>query len=180
MSRIGRLPITLNDKVSVTFKDRVVEVKGPLGTLTQSIPNDKIDLEIKDNTITVIRLNEEKSVKSAHGLYRALIYNMVKGVETPYSKNLIIKGVGYKAKMQGTTLNLEVGYSHPVDVQSPEGVTINCVSVNEIEVKGIDKNKVGQCAANIRAIRRPEPYHGYGIRYKDENIARKEGKKASK
>ena len=180
MSRIGRLPVQLNDKVSVSFNDRVVTVKGPLGTLSQDIPNEKINLEIEGNELKVVRLSEEKTVKAAHGLYRALIQNMVKGVETPFSRNLVIKGVGYKAKMQGTTLNLEVGYSHTVDVPSPEGVALSCVSATEIEVKGIDKNKVGQCAANIRAIRKPEPYHGYGIRYKDEDIIRKEGKKAGK
>lgn len=180
MSRIGRLPITLSDKITASMDGRVVTVKGPLGTLSQEIANPDINVEIAKSEIVLTRNNEEKVVKSAHGLYRSLIANMAIGVEKGYSKNLIINGVGYKAVMQGKKLVLNVGYSHPVNIESPEGITIECVSNVEISVKGIDKDKVGQCAANIKATRKPEPYHGYGVRYKDEIILRKEGKTAGK
>jgi large subunit ribosomal protein L6 len=180
MSRIGRLPITLTDKVKAEIEGNVITVTGPLGKLSQEIENPDIKVEIADGAIHVTRANEQKSVKSAHGLYRSLIANMVEGVEKGYSKNLIIAGVGYKAAMQGNRLVLNVGYSHPVNIDAPEGITIECVSNTEISVKGIDKTKVGQCAANIKAVRKPEPYHGYGVRYKDETILRKEGKTAGK
>lgn len=180
MSRIGRLPVTFSEKIKASMDGRTIKVSGPLGELTQTIENDNIDVAIKDNQISVTRKNENKETKSAHGLYRALIANMVNGVEKGYSKNLILNGVGYKATMQGKKLVLNVGYSHPVNIVSPEGVTLECVTATEVSVKGIDKTKVGQCAANIKAVRKPEPYHGYGIRYKDETILRKEGKAAGK
>ncbi len=180
MSRIGRAPIKLGAGVSVEFKDRVVTVKGPLGTLSRKIENDKINLTIEGDVVHVTRSSEEKAVKAAHGLYRALIYNMVVGVEKGYAKNLIINGVGYKAVQQGNKVVLTVGYSHTVDVVPPEGVKLEVVSPTEVSVKGIDKELVGQFAADIKSIRKPEPYHGYGIRYKDETILRKEGKTAGK
>lgn len=180
MSRIGRLPIKLNKGIEVTCNDSLVTVKGPLGTLTQPIENDKIVVKIEDGTVHVSRLSEAKEVKAAHGLYRALIYNMVVGVEKGYEKSLIINGVGYKAVQQGTKVVLSVGYSHTVDVVPPEGITVTAVSVTEVNVKGISKELVGQFAAEIKAIRKPEPYHGYGIRYKTETIRRKEGKTAGK
>lgn len=180
MSRIGRLPVELTDKVKASMEGRTITVNGPLGTLSQDIENADIDVEIKEKEILVTRKNEIKETKAAHGLYRALIANMVTGVDKGYSRNLILNGVGYKAQMQGNKLVLNVGYSHPVNIDSPQGITIECVSLTEVAVKGIDKTKVGQCAADIKAVRKPEPYHGYGIRYKDETILRKEGKTAGK
>lgn len=180
MSRIGRLPVALTGKVKAELSGSVITVTGPLGTLSQEIQNPKINVEITPKEIQVTRATEEKEVKAAHGLYRALIANMVQGVEKGYSKNLLIEGVGYKAVMQGAKLVLNVGYSHPVNIEAPEGIKLECVSNTEISVKGIDKNKVGQCAADIKAVRKPEPYHGYGVRYKDETIVRKEGKTAGK
>ncbi len=180
MSRIGRAPIKLAAGVGVEFKDRVVTVKGPMGTLSRKIENDKINVEVSGDTVHVTRMSEEKSVKAAHGLYRALIQNMVTGVEKGYTKNLIINGVGYKALQQGEKVVLSVGYSHTVDVVPPAGIKLEVVSATEISVKGIDKELVGQFAADIKSIRKPEPYHGYGIRYKDETILRKEGKTAGK
>ena len=160
MSRIGRAPIKLNQGISVDYAAGVVTVKGPLGTLTQKIENDKISVEVVNGEVHVKRASEAKNVKAAHGLYRALIHNMVVGVEKGYSKNLIINGVGYKAVAQGNKVVLSVGYSHTVDVIAPEGLKVEVVSPTE--------------------IRKPEPYHGYGIQYKDETILRKEGKTAGK
>ena len=180
MSRVGRLPIALGENIKVAFNQGVVEVKGPLGTLAQAIRNDNINVEISEKEVVVTRSSEEKTVKSAHGLYRSLIQNMVTGVEKGYSKNLILKGVGYKSRMQGDTLILDVGYSHPVEIKAPEGITITCINPTEVEVKGIDKTLVGQIAASIRATRKPEPYHGYGIRYRGEDVPHKEGKKVGK
>lgn len=180
MSRIGRLPIKIVDGVNVSFADGIVTVKGKLGTLTQAIENKDITVEITDGVVHVKRANELKATKAAHGLYRALIFNMVEGVTKGYEKSLVIAGVGYKAQIENKNLVLNVGYSHPVTVVAPEGITFACPTLTEISVKGIDKVLVGQTAANIKAIRKPEPYHGYGIRYKDETILRKEGKTAGK
>ncbi len=180
MSRIGRNPIKVPQNVKVEYANNVVTVSGPLGTLTQAIENSKINVAIEGDVVTVSRVSEAKEVKAAHGLYRALIQNMVVGVEKGYSKNLIISGVGWKAVAQGDKVVLSVGFSHTVDVVAPAGLKIEVVSPTEISIKGIDKVKVGQFAADIKAIRKPEPYHGYGIRYKDETIARKEGKTAGK
>lgn len=179
MSRIGRLPITIPEKVQVKVESGIVTVTGPLGTLSQEIANENILVEVDGKTVHVKRLNEQKATKAAHGLYRALISNMVTGVSKGFEKRLLFSGVGYKAQMQGTSLVLNVGYSHPVTVPAPEGIKI-AMDGAEIVVSGIDKTAVGQCAASIKAIRRPEPYHGYGIRYKDEVILRKEGKTAGK
>lgn len=179
MSRIGRLPIKL-EGVKVDFKDRVFTVTGPLGTLTQVIENPKINVSIDGAVLHVTRASEEKEVKAAHGLYRALIFNMVTGVTKGYSKNLVIAGVGYKAVAQPGKIVLSLGLSHTVDVVAPEGIKIDVISPTELSVKGIDKEAVGQVAANIKSLRKPEPYHGYGIHYKDETIIRKEGKTAGK
>lgn len=180
MSRIGRLPIKLGEKTTAKFENGIITVTGPLGTLTQAIENSKISVAIEGNIITVTRASEDKEVKAAHGLYRALIQNMVTGVEKGYEKSLIINGVGYKATAQGNKIVLNVGYSHTVDVVAPEGIKVDVVAPTELKVSGISKEKVGQFAAEIKAIRKPEPYHGYGIRYKDETIIRKEGKTAGK
>ena len=176
MSRIGRLPIKIENGVTVTFDSGVVTVKGKLGTLTQKIENEHIKVSVDDGMVHVTRDNELKATKAAHGLYRALIANMVNGVTNGFKKGLVIAGVGYKVQTTGKELVLNVGYSHPVKMEAPEGITFECPSITEITVKGIDKELVGQTAANIKAVRKPEPYHGYGIHYSDETILRKEGK----
>ena len=180
MSRIGKLPIKLEDGAKVSVEGNVVTVTGKLGTLTQVIENKDINVAVENDHVVVTRNNELKATKAAHGLYRAIIHNMVVGVTKGYSKGLAIAGVGYRAQLNGKDLVLNVGYSHPVNVACPAGITFECPNQTEITVKGIDKVLVGQTAANIKAIRKPEPYHGYGIRYKDETILRKEGKTAGK
>ncbi len=178
MSRIGSMAITLPNNIKASKSGNTVSIEGPLGKLSREIKNDDIQVKINEKEINVTRKNNKKVTKSAHGLYRSLIANMVEGVEKGFSKSLILNGVGYRASMQGNKLVLNVGYSHPVNIVAPEGISIECTSATEVTVKGIDKIKVGQCAADIRAVRAPEPYHGYGIRYKDETILRKEGKAA--
>ncbi len=176
MSRIGRLPVKIEEGVTVTVEGNVVTVKGKLGTLTQVIENKDVFVNVENGHVHVTRDNELKTTKAAHGLYRALIHNMVVGVTKGYTKSIVIAGVGYKVALKGNDLVLNVGYSHPVNFVCPEGIKFECPTATEITVKGIDKNLVGQTAANIKAIRKPEPYHGYGIMYKDETIIRKEGK----
>ncbi len=180
MSRIGRLPVKIPEGVKVSVADNIVTVEGKLGKLTQVIENKDIAVKIENGHVEVTRDNELKTTKAAHGLYRSLIANMVEGVSKGYQKGLVIAGVGYKAQVVGKDLVLNVGFSHPVNVAAPAGITFECPSITEITVKGIDKVLVGQIAANIKAIRKPEPYHGYGIRYSDEFILRKEGKTAVK
>lgn len=180
MSRIGRLPVALKAGITAEFKNGVVTVKGPKGTLTQPIENKHINVTVEGNQVHVTRDSEAKEVRAAHGLYRALIHNMVVGVEQGYKKEMVLAGVGYKAVQQGNKVVLSVGYSHTVDVVPPEGITVKVTSATEFVIEGIDKTKVGQFAADVKRIRKPEPYHGYGIRYKDETIIRKEGKKAGK
>ena len=176
LSRIGRLPVAIPAGVTVNVSDdQVVTVKGPKGELSQKV-DACIKVEVKDNAICLLCDTEEKSVKAKHGLYRALVQNMVKGVVEPYSKSLILKGVGYKAVKQGNKVVFTVGYSHTVDFVEPKGITLEVVNPNEVKVVGIDKTQVGQVAANIRSIREPEPYHGYGIRYSDEVVVMKVGK----
>ncbi|MBR7159822.1 MAG: 50S ribosomal protein L6 [Clostridia bacterium] len=180
MSRIGRLPIVIPQGVTVDIDaNQNVTVTGPKGTLTQWV-DACIKVVVENSQVVLTRSSEEKEVKSKHGLYRALIQNMVTGVVNGFAINLIIKGVGYKVAKTGNKVTFSVGYSHPVEFVEPEGITIDVVSVTEVSVKGIDKAKVGQVAANIRYIRKPEPYHGYGIRYKDETIVMKEGKSGKK
>jgi len=179
MSRIGRAPVQIPAGVTVEVKETVFTVKGPKGTLTQDY-DPKITITVEGNVATLTRANEQKETKAKHGLYRALLQNMVKGVTDGYEKVLVVNGVGWKVQKQGNGLVLNVGFSHPVEVPATEGITLDCPSQTEISVKGIDKVAVGQVAASIRAIRVPEPYHGYGIRYKDEVIERKEGKTAGK
>lgn len=176
MSRIGKLPVQIPSGVTVTIsEDHIVSVKGPNGQ-DSAFVDPVISVEIKDNAVVFTRSSDEKEIRAKHGLYRALVANMVKGVVTPYVKGLIINGVGYKVAKQGNKVIFNVGYSHPVEFVEPAGITIDVISVTEIAVKGINKDAVGQCAANIRKIRLPEPYHGYGIRYKDETIQMKVGK----
>ena len=179
MSRIGRAPVTIPAGVTVEVKANEFVVKGPKGTLTQDY-DPKITITVEGNVAHLTRSDGLKEAKAKHGLYRALLHNMVKGVTEGYEKVLVVNGVGWKVQKQGTGIVLNVGFSHPVEVAAIEGITCDCPSQTEISVKGIDKVMVGQVAASIRAIRLPEPYRGYGIRYKDEVIERKEGKTAGK
>lgn len=180
MSRIGRMHITVPAGVTVEYKDNVVTVKGPKGTLTQKIVSHAIDVKLEGNIVTVERHNEQKETKSLHGLYRMLIANMIKGVVTPFSKTLVIAGVGYRASVSGNKLTMSLGYSHPVVFVAPEGITLSCPDASTVVVSGISKEQVGQVAANIRSKRKVEPYHGYGLHYSDEVVVRKEGKTAGK
>lgn len=180
MSRIGKKPITLPAGVTVSFNDGEVTVKGPKGTLSRHVDK-TIGVNIEANTVTLVILDEnDKNVQAMHGLYRALIANMVKGVSEGFSRNLIVNGVGYKAAVAGDKLVLNIGYSHPVEVVAPKGITFACPSQTEVVVSGIDKELVGQTAADIKAKRPVEPYHAYGVRYKEETVTLKEGKKAGK
>ena len=179
MSRIGRMPIVLPEGVEVKVENGLVSVKGPKGQLSQQIGKE-ISVNVENNTVVLTRANDKKEVRAQHGLYRALINNMVIGVTKGFEKALIVNGVGYKAQVQGKKLILNIGYSHPIEIEAPEGITIECPQLTEVVVKGIDKTLVGQVAANIRAKREVEPYHSYGIRYKDEVVITKEGKTAGK
>ena len=176
MSRIGNRIITVPEGVTVENIDNVVTVKGPKGTLTQPMLKD-ITMKQEGNTITLERLNE--SAKAMHGTMNALVNNMIIGVTEGYSKSLEIIGVVYRFNVQGSKLVINAGYSHPVEMQVPAGLTVEANGNTEITIKGIDKVLVGEFAANVRKVRQPEPYKGKGIRYKDEHIRRKEGKKAA-
>ena len=179
MSRIGKMPVEIPAGVTVNFADGVMTVKGAKGTLTQKVEGD-INIKIEGNHALVEKGNDSPALDAKHGLYRALLHNMVVGVSQGYSKTLKVNGVGWKVAKQGKKVVLNVGYSHPVEVVEPDGITLTCPTPNEIVVAGIDKTLVGQTAANIRTIREPEPYHGYGIAYSDEVIERKEGKTGGK
>src|SRR5690242_19835463 len=175
MSRIGRMPINVPDKVTVTIDNGLVSVKGPRGELSQPIP-EGVHVVQQDGHLVVERESEIKRHKALHGLTRTLVNNMVVGVTDGYRKTLEITGVGYRAAMAGSRLNLALGFSHPVDVMPPTGVSFAVEGQNRIVVSGIDKQMVGETAAQIRRLRPPEPYKGKGIRYSDEVIRRKAGK----
>lgn len=179
MSRIGRLPITLPKGVEVKIEGDKVTVKGPKGTLDMQIMPD-IAVSLEENRVSVTRASEIKSVRAAHGMTRAIINNMVQGVSNGFEKILEINGVGYRAQMQGSKLVLALGFSHPVEVQPPAGIELAVDGPTKVIVKGIDRQKVGQIAANIRGYRPPEPYKGKGIRYAGEYVIRKAGKSGSK
>ena len=180
MSRIGRLPIDIPTGVEVKIEDNnKVTVKGPKGTLTRELPVE-MDIKMDNNQVVVTRPNDLKRMKSLHGLTRTLINNMVVGVTEGYKKVLEINGVGYRAQKQGKKLTLSLGYSHPVEMEDPEGIDVTMEGQNLIIVSGIDKEKVGQYAAEIREKRKPEPYKGKGIKYQDEVIRRKVGKTGKK
>ena len=180
MSRIGRMPIAIPAGVTVTIaENNKVTVKGPKGTLERELPVE-MDIKEEDGHIVVTRPNDLKKMKSLHGLTRTLINNMVVGVTAGYEKVLEVNGVGYRASKSGNKLTLNLGYSHPVEMIDPEGVETVLEGQNKITVKGIDKEKVGQYAAEIRDKRRPEPYKGKGIKYADEVIRRKVGKTGKK
>lgn len=180
MSRIGRLPVTIPAGVTVEIdENNKVTVKGPKGTLERELPTE-MEIKVDGETIVVTRPNDLKRMKSLHGLTRTLINNMVVGVTNGYEKVLEVNGVGYRAAKSGNKLTLSLGYSHPVEMIDPEGVETVVEGQNKIIVKGIDKEKVGQYAAEIRDKRRPEPYKGKGIKYSDEVIRRKVGKTGKK
>ncbi|WP_432404468.1 50S ribosomal protein L6 [Wukongibacter sp. M2B1] len=176
MSRIGKQPITIPGGVEVKVADsNLVTVKGPKGELSEQI-NPDIKVNINDNVITVERPSDKKNHRALHGLSRALIANMLEGVTKGYEKKLQIIGVGYRVQKKGKVLNLQLGFSHPVDMEDPEGIVVETPSQTEIVVKGINKQAVGNYAAKIRDLRKPEPYKGKGIRYEGEYVRRKEGK----
>ena len=180
MSRIGKKPITLPAGVTLENVNGLVTVKGPKGTLTREIDT-CIGVNIDGATVTLTCPEDAKrDVQAKHGLYRALLANMVTGVSQGFTKNLVINGVGYKVAVQGDKLVLNIGYSHPIEVVAPAGIKFETPSATDIVVSGIDKELVGQTAANIKAKRPVEPYHAYGVRYKDETVILKEGKKAGK
>ena len=175
MSRIGNKPITVPAGIDVKIDGQKITVKGPKGTLERTV-NDNISIKLENGVIVVARPNDEKENRSLHGLTRTLINNMIEGVSNEFSKQLEINGVGYRAAKQGNKIVLTLGYSHPVEMVEPEGITYEVPNPNSIIVKGIDKELVGQMAAEIRSKRPPEVYRGKGIKYVDEHIRRKEGK----
>ena len=175
MSRIGNKPITVPEGVEVKLDGQNITVKGPKGTLERQIHNN-INVDLTDDVITVKRPNNDPFNRSLHGLTRTLINNMIQGVSKEFTRELQINGVGYRAAKQGKTLVLTLGYSHPVKMEEPEGITYDVPNANTIIVRGIDKELVGQCAAVIRTKRPPEVYRGKGIKYVEEHIRRKEGK----
>ncbi len=180
MSRIGKKPVQLPEGVKATVEGNTVRVEGPKGKLEKKFHRDMIIKKIDDRTLVVERPSDNKLHKSLHGLTRTLLNNMVQGVANGYQKNLELSGVGYRAALQGKKLVLTVGYSHPVEIVPPAGIEIEVPAPNKISVKGIDKELVGAVAANIRAVREPEPYKGKGIKYEGERIRRKVGKAGAK
>ncbi len=178
MSRIGKQPIEIPEKVDIDFNKEQVTVSGPLGQMSKSVHED-LDLEIEDDELRVVILNENKETHALQGMMRSIINSMIEGVTEGFTKELKMKGVGYNASLQGDSLKLEVGYSHPVIIDSPGNVEFEVENGTNITVKGTDKQLVGDVAARIRSVREPEPYKGKGIRYKGENIRRKEGKTAA-
>jgi large subunit ribosomal protein L6 len=179
MSRIGNKPITIPEGVEVTLNEKNITVKGPKGTLSKEI-HKNVDVKVEGNVITVTRIDDEPANRSLHGLTRSLINNMVVGVKDEFKRELEINGVGYRAQKQGTKLVMNLGYSHPVEMEAPEGITFDVPNPNSITVRGIDKELVGQTAAVIRTKRPPEVYRGKGIKYVEEVIIRKEGKAGKK
>lgn len=190
MSRIGRMPITIPSNVTVDYDGKVIVVKGPLGEIKRELKND-ITIAIKDGVITLDRANDEKEIKALHGLYRALIANMIKGVTQGFTKYLVFNGVGYKISKAGNKLVMDIGLSHSLNFEEVPGITIEVVPANDpivktvekgtiVAVKGINNELVGQVASQIRSLRPVEPYHLYGIRYIDEFVIRKVSKNGKK
>ena len=177
MSRIGKQPIEIPDSVNVAVDPGRVTVNGPLGELTQNVPA-RIKIEKQDGQLVVTRPTERGDDRALHGLTRSLVANMVEGVTSGFEKRLEIQGVGYRASLRGTALELNVGFSHAVVIDAPAGITFEVPTQNEIIVKGIDKQQVGEIAAEVRDVRPPEPYKGKGIRYRGEYVRRKVGKRA--
>ena len=179
MSRIGKAPIAVPAGVDVKLDGRTISVKGPKGTLEREIPG-TITISQDGDTLLCERPNDENKTKAMHGLTRSLVNNMVIGVTEGFTKELQIVGVGYRAEAQGKDIRLSLGFSHTVDVKAPEGITFDIPAQTQVIVKGIDKEVVGQVAANIRSIRKPEPYKGKGVRYLGERVVRKAGKAGKK
>ena len=179
MSRIGKQPVEIPKDVTVTVNNNHVVVKGPKGTLERDFPN-SVNIAVEDNKVIVTRSSDDKEARAMHGTTRALIQNMVKGVSTGYEKSLEIVGVGYRVAKQGKKIVLTVGYSHPVEIEEEPGIEFVVDGTNKITVKGIDKQRVGEVAANIRKVRQPDAYKGKGIRYVGEYVRLKEGKTGKK
>lgn len=180
MSRIGNKAITIPSGVEVNVAAaNEVTVKGSKGTLTRQF-NAALEIKVEGDVLTVTRPNDEKHIKQLHGTTRALLANMVEGVSNGFTKTLEIIGIGYRSAISGSKLTLNVGYSHPIEFEVEDGLSVECTSATEIKISGIDKQRVGEFAANVRAVRKPEPYKGKGIRYKGEYVRRKEGKTAGK
>ncbi|WP_243369573.1 50S ribosomal protein L6 [Geotalea sp. SG265] len=179
MSRIGKLPIEIPKGVKISYTDSNLQVVGPKGTLSRTIMPG-VSIEVTENSVSVSRDNDAIKSRSAHGLTRTLINNMVTGVTKGFETALEINGVGYRAELKGDVLNLSLGYSHPINFQLPKGITVEVDKMTKILVKGVDKELVGQTAAKIRDFRGPEPYKGKGVKYADETILRKAGKTGKK
>jgi large subunit ribosomal protein L6 len=180
MSRIGKAPVNLPSGVEVSVAERTITVKGPKGTLSRELPGE-IEVSVDGGVLTCTRPNDERRNRAQHGLTRSLVNNMVLGVTEGFKKNLEIIGVGYRAEAQGpSALRLNLGFSHPVNVTAPDGITFEVPVPTQIVVNGIDKEVVGQVAADIRSIRKPEPYKGKGVRYAGERVLRKAGKAGKK
>lgn len=179
MSRIGKKPITVPDKVKVSYNEGIVVAAGPLGKLQYKIP-ESISLNMENNTITFSRVSDDRHVRALHGLSRALTANIIEGVSKGFERNLIIEGVGYKAELRGGKLFMSLGFSHPILIIPPADITFEVPTATTIKIKGIDKQLVGLIAAKIRQIRPPEPYKGKGVRYQGEYIRRKAGKTSAK
>ena len=179
MSRVGKKEIILPEKTKIDFKNRELVVKGEKGTLTRTI-HPAVDLSIKDNTISVTIVQDDRKTRSLQGLTRSLVANMVDGVSKGFERTLEINGIGYRAEMKGKSIVLNLGYSHPIDFPLPDGIDATVDKNNVIKLSGIDKEKVGQTAASIRKLRKPEPYKGKGVKYAEEYIQRKAGKTGTK
>jgi len=175
MSRIGKLPVVIGKNVQVDVAGLSVKVKGPKGELSRDFP-EGVSFNVEDGKVVVARADDEKRTRAIHGLSRSLLANMVMGVSDGYTKTLELQGVGYRVAQSGTKVTLSVGFSHPVVVEPPDGITLEVDGTTKLHVKGIDKELVGQVAANIRKVRKPEPYKGKGIRYLGERVRRKAGK----
>ena len=181
MSRVGKKPVTLPDGVTVRLADRTITVKGPLGELEYRFrPEVSVELDEKEKLIRVTRHSDDRQSRAFHGLTRALIQNMVTGVTKGYERRLEIHGIGYLGAVQGDTLQLRVGFAHEVHKKIPPGLTVTCPDPQHIRIQGVDKQKVGEFAAEVRAIRKPEPYKGKGIRFDGEVVRRKQGKVMAK
>ncbi len=180
MSRIGKKPITLADKVAIEQNGQEITVKGPKGELSMVINSPNVKIEIVDGVIAVVRASEDKTTKALHGLYRATLANLINGVLNGYQKDLELQGVGFRVQLKGDKLEFALGFSHPVVITAPEGIQFKTEGTNKISVMGIDKHLVGQIAANLRKLRSPDPYKGKGVRYVGEFIRKKQGKSVKK
>lgn len=179
MSRIGKLPIEIPQGVEITIDGQTIIAKGPLGTESVTV-RDEIGIKKEDNKVILVRKDEERKTRALHGLSRTLVANAINGVKTGFEKNLELQGVGYRAAMQGTTLNLQLGYSHPINFEPPKGITITVEQNTKIKIKGSNKQTVGDVAAAIRSKRPPEVYKGKGVRYEGEYVRKKAGKAGKK